>query len=124
MTPHFSDAELACKCGCGLLPAQSSQDRLERVRVRYGKPMKVSSGSRCPDHNAKESGTGRTGPHTKGAFDILVSGEDAFTLLGLALGEGFTGIGFSQKGEHSKRFMHLDDLPNAEGQPRPTIWSY
>ena len=122
MTPHFSDAELACKCGCGLLPAQSSQDRLERVRVRFGKPMRVTSGSRCPDYNARVSGTGRTGPHTKGAFDIGAERGDALTLVRIALEEGFTGIGVQQKG--AGRFIHLDDLPDAPGQPRPTIWSY
>jgi len=30
----------------------------------------------------------------------------------------------NQKGPHAARFIHLDDLPDAEGQPRPTIWSY
>jgi hypothetical protein len=43
-------------------------------------------------------------------------------VLKLALEAGFTGIGVAQKG--SGRFMHLDDLLNDEGQPRPTIWSY
>jgi zinc D-Ala-D-Ala carboxypeptidase len=40
----------------------------------------------------------------------------------LALEQGFTGIGVSQKG--AIRFIHVDDLPDAPGQPRPTIWSY
>jgi hypothetical protein len=35
---------------------------------------------------------------------------------------GFTGIGIAQKGEG--RYVHLDDLPSVEGQPRPTLWSY
>lgn len=124
MTPHFTDAELACKCGCGMKPSQTSQNRLERVRVRYGKPMIVSSGARCPAHNAQVSGTGLTGPHTKGAFDIAVNGADALQVVQLMLEEGFTGIGISQKGPHGKRFIHGDDLPNEPGQPRPTIWSY
>jgi RimJ/RimL family protein N-acetyltransferase len=39
-----------------------------------------------------------------------------------ALALGFTGMGFQQKG--NSRFLHLDDLPDAPGQPRPTVWSY
>jgi hypothetical protein len=121
-TEHFSDAELTCKCGCGFLPPQSEQDRLERLRVAYARPMRVTSGGRCPDHNEKVSGTGRTGPHTKAAFDIEVGRGNAFDLMVLAPQFGFTGIGFKQKGVI--RFVHLDALPNEIGQPRPTIWSY
>lgn len=124
VTKNFTREELACKhCGRMHIP-QSSLDRLQRVRDRFGKRMTVSSGDRCPDHNAAVSKTGRDGPHTKGAFDILVSGADAYALLRIALEEGFTGIGVSQKGDHGARFLHMDDLPDAPGQPRPTVWSY
>ena len=122
MTPHFRREELLCKCGCGLLPPQSLVDRAERVRVKFGKPMPVTSGARCPEYNAKVSTTGRNGPHTKGALDFGLRGADALTVIGIALREGFTGIGVNQKGD--KRFVHLDDLPNEPGQPRPFIWSY
>ena len=124
MTPHFTDAELACKCGCGLLPPQPTQDRAERVRVRFGKPMRISSGARCPKHNQAVSSTGPDGPHTKGAIDFAVFGADALRVVQIAQEEGFTGIGISQKGEQEKRFIHVDELPNAPGQPRPWIWSY
>ena len=122
-TEHFSDQELACHCGCGLLPEKTFQDRIEVLRQRYGKPLIVTSGARCPDYNEKVSHTGRTGPHTKGrAIDFAIRGGDALHLLMLAVTMGFTGIGVSQKG--ASRFLHLDDLPNAEGQPRPWVWSY
>lgn len=98
--------------------------KLEKLRVAAGFPFKIASGSRCPAHNQKVSGTGPDGPHTKEAVDITVSGADALQLVGLAIEHGFTGIGVSQKGEHGKRFIHLDDLPNAPGQPRPWVWSY
>ena len=125
MTPHFSDAELACKCGCGMLPKRSSVDRLERVRVRYGKPMRVNSGARCAKHNLDVASTGADGPHTTGqAFDLGVVGADALELVVIAREVGFTGIGVKQKGPHGERCIHVDDLPNADGQPRPWIWSY
>ena len=123
MTPHFSKAELACKCGCGMLPAQDFMDKIEALRRSLGFPLKVTSAARCPDHNAKMSGTGRTGPHTTGrAIDLAVSHSQAYMLVSSAMSAGFTGIGVQQKG--GGRFIHLDDLPNAPGQPRPTVWSY
>jgi len=97
-------------------------DRVERMHEKFGKPMTVTSGARCPTHNAKVSSTGLTGPHTKGAIDFGLRGGDALTVIGIALREGFTGIGVNQKGD--KRFVHLDDLPNEPNQPRPWIWSY
>ena len=128
MTPHFSDAEVACKCGCGMLPAPAFMRKVEALREMWGKPMKVTSAARCPAYNAKVSSTGPDGPHTTGhAIDVEVARGDAFALLMLigranARGLGITGIGVQQKG--TGRFVHMDDLPDAPGQPRPTIWSY
>lgn len=123
MTPHFKSAELVCKCGCGRLPEQSFMDKVERLRMRCGFPMPVTSGFRCPEYNAKVSSTGAWGPHTTGrAIDIGVSHGRALELVRMALTSGFTGIGIKQHG--AGRFIHLDDLPDGEKQPRPVIWSY
>ena len=123
MTPHFTKSELACKCGCGMLPEKDFMDKVENLRVRYGMPLKVSSAARCPIYNATVSKTGAAGPHTTGrAIDFAVSHLNSWLLLRLAMAEGFTGIGVNQKGDG--RFIHIDDLPNAEGQPRPSTWSY
>lgn len=123
---YFSISEFACKghhCNCENQIDLGFVRELDELRHRYGKPLIVSSGYRCPAHNAKVSGTGRTGPHTTGkAADLLVDRGDAFQLLRLAMGMRFTGIGLQQKG--GGRFIHLDNLPNAPGQPRPTCWSY
>lgn len=98
-------------------------DRLMRLRSLYGRPMKISSGYRCPKHNAAVSSTGADGPHTTGhAADIAVSRADALRLMWLAEDAGMTGVGVAQKG--AARFIHVDDLPDGPGQPRPTIWSY
>jgi uncharacterized protein YcbK (DUF882 family) len=123
MTEHFTDDELACKCGCGLLPQPDFMVAVDLLRKAYGKPMPVSSGARCPEYNDKVSKTGRSGPHTTGrALDITVRGADALRLIALAYAAGFHGIGVSQKGE--SRFIHIDDLDDAPGRPRPHIWSY
>jgi zinc D-Ala-D-Ala carboxypeptidase len=121
---YFSISEFACRCGkCENHIDLGFVRELDELRHRYGRPLIVSSGYRCPAHNSKVSNTGRTGPHTTGkAADLLVDRGDAFQLLRLAMGMSFTGIGLQQKG--SGRFLHLDTLPNAPGQPRPTVWSY
>jgi zinc D-Ala-D-Ala carboxypeptidase len=119
MTPHFSHKELACRCGCGMLPDKDFMDKVEALRVSVGFPLAVSSAARCPDHNARVSGTGRTGPHTTGrAIDLAVDRSKAYAVLSTALRMGFTGIGVQQKG--GGRFIHLDDLTAG----RPTVWSY
>ncbi len=120
-TQHFTDAELACKCGCGMLPPQDFQDRIEALRVAYGKPLRISSGARCPEHNDRVSGTGLKGPHTVAAVDFAVFGADAHRLLTCAFAMGFEGIGVQQSGAVGSRFVHVDDRRAHKG---PTVWTY
>ena len=120
-TAHFSTQELVCHCGCGGLPPEGFQSRLEELRIQFGHPMVLSSAYRCPEHNAKVSSTGGTGPHTKGAVDVLCYGPRAHELVSDALMLGWTGIGVSQRGPRNARFVHLDDTG---GPMRPCIWSY
>jgi zinc D-Ala-D-Ala carboxypeptidase len=120
---YFERTEFDCSCCRRNEMDGVFLQELDDLRARFGKPLIVSSGYRCPTHNARVSSTGASGPHTTGrAADLRVSRGDALRLLRIALEMGFTGIGLQQKG--AVRFIHLDNLPNAEGQPRPTIWSY
>lgn len=124
MTPHFSAAELTCKCGCGMLPQEDFVQKVEGLRVAFGRALSVSSAARCAKYNLTVSNTGLEGPHTTGrAIDLLVDRKNTFELLELvfSLG-GFTGVGIKQHG--GGRFVHLDDLPNSPEHPRPTVWSY
>lgn len=119
---YFTRDELKCPhCGeCHMKP--EFLVRIDTLRERFGKPLIVSSGYRCPEYNAMISHTGTTGPHTTGqAVDIVISGRDAYDLLSLALQMGFTGIGINQKGDYGKRFIHLDTL---KGDTRPWVWTY
>lgn len=122
----FSFDDFTCHCGC----KENKQhedfiDKCDDLRDACGFPLKPSSGYRCPKHNKEVSTTGEFGPHTTGrSVDFLVSRHRAHIVVREAMKLGFTGIGVSQKGDMTKRFIHLDDLPDAPGQPRPTLWSY
>jgi uncharacterized protein YcbK (DUF882 family) len=120
---YFERREFACKhCGANKMD-ELFLLALDELRYRYGKPLIVTSGYRCPAHNACVSSTGLYGPHTTGgAADLRVSRADAYNVLRLALEMGFTGIGVSQKG--IDRFIHVDMLRAAPDRPRPTVWSY
>ena len=124
LTQNFSREELACKhCGRMEIPLPTVE-RLQALRDKVGHFLRVSSGYRCPEHNNAVSSTGRDGPHTRGAFDILIYGDDAYHLVQAAMEVGFTGIGVNQTGPIEKRFIHVDALADETGLPRPTIWSY
>ncbi len=90
--------------------------KLDALREKFGKPMIITSGYRTEIYNDRIGGAPNS-MHVKGkAADILVRGEDAYTIIGLAYMVGLKGIGVSQKGRN--RFIHLDD------RDEPMVWSY
>ena len=126
--PNFTPAEMACKGTGRIVVVPDFMDRLQALRVVIGRPLRIMSGYRSPEHNAKVSSTGLTGPHTFGrAVDITIAGPDVYRLIKEAIRLEFTGIGISQKGSWDTRFIHVDDLTEelTEGlHPRPRVWSY
>ena len=120
--PYFSLAELQCHCGCGEAKMDAGfMKKLIALREYLDFPLYVTSAYRCAKHNTEVGSTGATGPHTTGrAVDILIHGEQAFTLITTAQQFGFTGIGIKQHGSHAQRYVHLDDLMTS----RPMIWTY
>jgi len=123
-TKNFTNKELRCRCGCGSreMPQRGTQERLQLVRTRFGRPVYLTSAKRCKRHPV-ESKKGTPGTHYEGfALDLKAQGAHALELMVIAIEEGFHGVGVSQKG--SGRFIHLDDAPDAPGRPRPWIWSY
>jgi uncharacterized protein YcbK (DUF882 family) len=117
--PNFKAAEFNCShCGKNEMKPDFMA-KLQALRVAYGKPMRVTSGYRCPQHPI-EAKKAAPGAHASGcACDIGIEGADAHRLLTLALAAGFTGIGVQQKG--AGRFLHLDTMTSGA---RPTVWSY
>ena len=119
--PNFSEDEFKCThCGkCEMKKAY--MDKLQVLRIKYGRSMVITSGYRCPQHPIEAAKT-RPGTHASGyAADINCDGASAHALVRIAFELGFTGIGINQKGAVHNRFIHLDILKEA---PRPNMWSY
>jgi uncharacterized protein YcbK (DUF882 family) len=117
--PNFKADEFSCKhCGQNKMQPEF-MDKLQELRNLYGKPMKITSGYRCPKHPI-EAAKKASGAHSTGlAADIGVDGGEAHKILSLAMQLGFTGIGVQQKG--AGRFIHVDLV---KSPPRPNVWSY
>lgn len=144
MYEFFSERELQCRCGkCGLGQEDMSpifMSRLVTLRQNARVWMIVNSAVRCEEYNSQVSNSGRNGvpgPHVpqetptekekKGhAVDIAIYGKDLVRVM-FIMGEmriGITGIGLRQKGPYGIRFLHIDDLHEVPGRPRPWIWTY
>jgi uncharacterized protein YcbK (DUF882 family) len=117
--PNFKADEFSCKhCGQNKMQPEF-MDKLQELRNLYCKPMKITSGYRCPKHPI-EAAKKASGAHSTGlAADIGVDGSEAHKILSLAMQLGFTGIGVQQKG--AGRFIHVDTV---KSPPRPNVWSY
>lgn len=114
--PHFSVAELACRCGgrfCGgeYWHDAAFLDGLEQVRADMGAPLVITSGHRCAGWNAAVGGAPLS-MHKQLAADICLAGHDRFALLTAAERAGFTGFGLA------RRFLHVDR------RARPARWFY
>lgn len=122
MKNHFTEKELKCPC-CGRNEfKQTTLDKFNKLREIIGLPLAMFSGYRCEKYNKLK---GFTQTHATGqAGDLQVTHKLAVAILCKWAEVGFTGIGISQKGPTGKRFIHLDDLMEAKGRPRPHVWSY
>ena len=83
---YFQKDEFRCKCGkfCDGFPAEPSEKLVrlaDRVRSHFGAPITVSSGVRCPQHNANVGGVANS-RHLRGmAMDMSVAGRTAQEVL-------------------------------------------
>jgi uncharacterized protein YcbK (DUF882 family) len=79
---YFKQSEFRCKCGCG---ADTMQEKLirvaDRTREHFGKPMQVSSGRRCANHNARVGGVSNSRHLSGKAMDFCVVGKTAAQVL-------------------------------------------
>lgn len=92
LSPHFSEHECACRCGCGFNQVSPRLLGLaEKVREILGAPMIVHSVCRCPARN-KETGGAAESQHLRGrAMDFHVKGldhEEAYKKIRSAFNSG------------------------------------
>ena len=91
---------------------------LEELREAYGKPIRINSSYRDPNHNEKVGGVSKSA-HTEipcSAADIhCPSSLDRFALVTLALKMGCQRIGIGET------FVHLDF---SNKKPSPRMWTY
>ena len=108
ITPNFSRAEMSCRCGCGLDHMDEQFMRmLQQLRNELG-PLPVTSGVRCEKHNDHTGGYPKSAHLQSKGADIRIFGPRALKLVEESRRIGFSGIGISQKGDKSSRFIHLD----------------
>ena len=111
-TANFKDVELKCKCGdfmC-ISPKPSSEllAVLELVRLKFGKPVLITSGHRCESHNAKVGGAKKSRHLKADAADIKINGVlpgDVYNYLDSVFPNQY-GLGKANK------FTHIDVRAN------------
>ena len=121
---YFTEDEMRCKGSGNVHMDEDFMTKLISIREKLSAPMTITSAYRDPEHNDRVGGS-KSSAHIEGkAVDIACYGEKDFKIVELALEEGFTGIGVSQKGPHGARFIHLDTMEINPLAARPWIWSY
>lgn len=84
--------------------------------------LRISSGYRSPEYNARVSKTGLTGPHTTGrAVDISCSGVKQRRVLKVALDMDIPGIGPDARSARGSRYVHIDYAREANDLQ---FWTY
>jgi uncharacterized protein YcbK (DUF882 family) len=117
LSPHFNSSEFECSCdNCDVqLIDEELISKLEKVRELYGRSIRVNSGYRCADHNAKIGGKIRSSHMSGLAADIsptLLTLDDLDLLYEICY-DIFDNIG---DGRH-KKFIHIDTRsPKVDGK--------
>lgn len=129
---NFGTHDLGCRCGCGLCNIkQALLDALEATRAVRGLPINVTSGYRCPAHNAAVGAPGSKHPLGEAA-DIWIRGMDAFKLFRI-MGEipAWRGLGLDEErivdaATGQVGFVHGDvsNSPPERSLARVTRWRY
>jgi len=121
-TEHFNkitDPKLICTCNhieCDKRSVnQSTLNRTEKVRILANRPLIVTSGGRCPNHENEWVRVTPADHQKRVGIDISVSGgKERAQLVDLGLKCGFNAIGVA------KTFIHLG---YREGEDL-VMWTY
>lgn len=116
--PNFTKAEFDCKATGENNMQHEFMEKLQKLRVAYGKSMRITSGFRSVKHPIEAKKTHSNGEHTQGyCADIYCdNGADRYILISLALANDITRIGVA------KNFLHLGI--GGKGLPNNVVWDY
>lgn len=126
LSEHFTTDEMACRCGkCsystddGIIAHVSPRLilLLEDIRDAVGRPIVISSGLRCPEHNKAVGGEDNS-THLRGeAADIKVSSSfERYEIVMAAMTKGCLRIGVY----NDQMCVHVD--VSAHGVPQDVMW--
>jgi zinc D-Ala-D-Ala carboxypeptidase len=116
ITENFTDDEFKCPC-CGKKDiSMPFVQKLQTARDIASIPFAITSGYRCPKHNAEVGGTANSS-HLKGmAADIRTrTSSERFAIVDGLLKAGFERIGIGSN------FVHVDI---DESKPPRVMWGY
>lgn len=105
---NFRLWEFRCPCGCGTtLHDPDLSGYLQQIREHFGKPVYITSGYRCEEHNASIKNASKTSRHMKGqAADFYISGVKPAEIAKYAESIGVKGIGLYEGSDGN--FVHID----------------
>lgn len=118
ISQHFTADEFRCRCGCNQVVVNARLIALlEAMRTHAGgRPIVITSGYRCPAHNAAVGGKPNSAHVTGEAADIqAVFSEDKFRILSAAFATGCIRIGVGGA------FVHVDV---SRTLPQGVVWLY
>ena len=105
LSANFRAREFDCKCSGKCNETKIDEQLvvfLQKIREHFGKPVDITSGYRCAEHNKAVGGTSGS-LHTKGqAADFVIDGVDPYDIAKYAESIGVKGIG------HYDDFVHID----------------
>lgn len=122
ITDHFDTTEL--DCGCGKCTENYIDkdliEKLEEVRISFGEPVKITSGYRCPAHNAAIGGAPGSSHMSGLAVDVkpLNSTKEKLDKLYALCYDKFDNIGDGRP----KGFVHVDVRPAKSTGKRTWIY--
>ena len=111
LTKNFSRSEFQCPCGCGQQFVDPElAGKLQLIRDKLGKKIKITSGYRCITHNASKAVGGS--PNSKHRYGMAADWRTenrsinpvALGILAQAVGFGGIGIYWHSRGA----FVHAD----------------
>jgi len=121
LTNNFSKSEFDCSCGCdmplGVLHnVQKLANQLQVLRNVVGTSIKINSGYRCPEQNARVGGKPNSS-HLRGlAVDIRANDSSTrYIVLNALISVGFNRIGIASS------FIHVDDDKSKSDK---VVWTY